>query len=628
MKKNLIIATCLSCLFIACQEYEPFTKSDMYTRQFEQYIGGEIHPEQTWGFGSVYPASLPSTRSSLLPDLDDPFEDFGNTDALYIHKVDDIPPTAIEATDLKGNEWLYANDPEYAHLQIILRSNEDMPNLWWGYHDFILVGSYELKPQGLDAARIYIPKESDIFLNGNYINAMEIYVAEGASLELGEAYNEIHAVTTQKNGQDIHTAKIFNRGTLTLPKNFRLNDDALLYNEGDIHVPNIDSGPGENNTSFFYNFGNVYVEEGDFILKSCSYFYNEGRCHVRNGNTTFTHPDEWWVNKGHFCTNDFNFSAAHGDAYNYCQLMVRGKFTFMDGIFNLMTNSYVEADHAEFSNFEVRMYSHSGININNGAEFGLQGEGRQGFVGRENSYLRIGGLSDVPSHMYSFQIRGYITYGLENLQVDDSNEAEHPEFIAAETTTRLPFEDLDALTSENDADCFVDWTPDTKTDEVTVRVIVEDLPATISSLIVRESDFDYNDAVFDVTFREEEIEITVHACGGTLPLYVADREVHGLFHIPTTTPMINKNDAEQEPQTFTIARNGITDANDIPVWVEYEGERYDITAFRGDAPAKICVGTDYVWCDEGWDIKKEYPNFTEWAKSNNYTDNSWYRDDE
>lgn len=625
MKKSFLL-TCLSCLLIACQEYEPFTKSDMYTRQFEQYIGGEIHPEQTWGFHNIYTAQ---TRSiGFAEGVDDPFT-FYETEDYYKNQEDLQGIDGLvtiknygEANNLFEVGYLYI-DNKYLEFA---GDGKLKLHLWQGEREIYISGNVAVTVDGTNQAKFYVLPGATLTLDGvegndGYINNMEIYVSPDATL--------IYKLDKIDGGNDYNSGngKIFNAGTFICDaETFSVsNNNAIFYNEGDATVNNLTAN---GNPSFIYNYLKLTVK-GDLYLDNAGAFFNGDIINV-TGDTKFTNDFVWWVNEGHYYTTNMSFSANHGYAYNFCQLLVEETFEFHDGVFNLMAGSYIEANNADFRNFAVHMWGHSGINIKYGAVFHMNADGNtQGFIGDEWSYIRLGGKTETRDNSNCLTIHGKVVYGINNLDdQSEDNEGNEACYFDPESK-RVPFESITA--EESTEECDVQWTPnlpDEEPSEVTVRVIVEDLPATISSLIVRESDFDYNDAVFDVTFREEEIEITVHACGGTLPLYVADREVHGLFYLPTTTPMINKNDAEREPQTFTIARNGITDANDIPVWVEYEGKRYDITAFRGDAPAKICVGTDYVWCDEGWDIKKEYPKFTEWAQSNNYTDNSWYRDNE
>ena len=123
------------------------------------------------------------------------------------------------------------------------------------------------------------------------------------------------------------------------------------------------------------------------------------------------------------------------------------------------------------------------------------------------------------------------------------------------------------------------------------------------------SDFDFNDVVFDVF---EDGKILVRACGGTLPLTVAGQEVHALFGQSTST-MINTGwtgtidyvNTYQEINYGSSIPN-VAAAYDIPVVVTKGGLQIPLTAKRAKVASKIAVGSDYKWCAEREDIDSKY----------------------
>ena len=139
-----------------------------------------------------------------------------------------------------------------------------------------------------------------------------------------------------------------------------------------------------------------------------------------------------------------------------------------------------------------------------------------------------------------------------------------------------------------------------------VRVIAEDLS------VNENSDFDFNDVVFDVKFgypQWDKTTIILQAAGGTLPLYVGGQEVHEKFGVSTST-MVNTGDGiSKAPVSFVLDSRFDGNANGILVEVEKDGVKIPITAQRGKVASKIAVGTDYVWCLERQDIVKKHPNF-------------------
>ena len=149
------------------------------------------------------------------------------------------------------------------------------------------------------------------------------------------------------------------------------------------------------------------------------------------------------------------------------------------------------------------------------------------------------------------------------------------------------------------------------------RVIVEDLVAQNNLSHLKESDWDYNDAVFDMSYSDGIVTITLLAAGGTLPLYVAGHEVHAEFG-EDLHPINVFGRITHSPVTFKV-RN-IND--DIPVVVINKGVSYELLANVGEAPAKICVGTNYEWCAEGQHIKSKYPKFVDYCK---YRIENWYK---
>ena len=146
-----------------------------------------------------------------------------------------------------------------------------------------------------------------------------------------------------------------------------------------------------------------------------------------------------------------------------------------------------------------------------------------------------------------------------------------------------------------------------------VRVIAEDL--TVSD----NSDFDFNDVVFDVKIgypNEGKTTIILQAAGGTLPLTVAGKEVHEMFGVETNKMVNTGAGPNVAPVEFTIEES-YTNAIDIPVKVQKNGEWIDITATRAKAAAKIAVSTSFKWCSERQDIIEKFPKFADFVKDEN-----------
>ena len=149
------------------------------------------------------------------------------------------------------------------------------------------------------------------------------------------------------------------------------------------------------------------------------------------------------------------------------------------------------------------------------------------------------------------------------------------------------------------------------------RIIVEDLGDT--------DDFDFNDVVFDVVFRDVTI-ITLQAVGGTMPLYIQvedeKKEVHELFGVSSST-MVNTGSVSKAPVIFRLplpssnpsSNSSSKNHADVQILVNDGTAVYYLKADCGKAPQKILVPTTYEWTKERESIDTKYPAFAEWVSN-------------
>lgn len=162
------------------------------------------------------------------------------------------------------------------------------------------------------------------------------------------------------------------------------------------------------------------------------------------------------------------------------------------------------------------------------------------------------------------------------------------------------------------------------------RIMVEDLIAQNLDQ-VNLSDWDFNDAVFDVAYVDQYVDgdnhlfakITLWAAGGTQALTVAGKEVHELFGQPVSA-MINTGNGVDglAPVIFSI-KLGKSDwqkhtADEIKVMVGTT----ELKAETGKAPQKIAVPTTTKWMKERQIITKGYADFKTYATTDQPED--WY----
>ena len=207
---------------------------------------------------------------------------------------------------------------------------------------------------------------------------------------------------------------------------------------------------------------------------------------------------------------------------------------------------------------------------------------------------------------------------------------------------------------EGDND-YTDWIirlveaePVNKPADYDVRIIAEDLNAQATDGDIENSDWDFNDVVFDVNFTSDDAaEITLIAAGGTLPLVVGivpedgvdsypDNEVHALFGVPVNY-MVNTNAEKKnlnggapavghEAPKINFTKTGVKASNgkDIPIYVQKtlkNGTKkwFQLTADKGQPASKLAVkskSSKFSICDERQDIKIKYPNFKSWVVNN------------
>lgn len=161
------------------------------------------------------------------------------------------------------------------------------------------------------------------------------------------------------------------------------------------------------------------------------------------------------------------------------------------------------------------------------------------------------------------------------------------------------------------------------------RVMVEDIiDSDLAS--VKTSDWDFNDAVFDVRFEgwgnDRCAVITLHAAGGTKYLTIGGQgtngvEVHKALGVETGT-MVNTGNGMGTTRPVAIFRipvaDNVNNANQIPVYVGAQ----ELTATKGKATQKLCAPTDTRWMKERKEFRTVYDKFKGYI--NNGTPEDWY----
>lgn len=164
------------------------------------------------------------------------------------------------------------------------------------------------------------------------------------------------------------------------------------------------------------------------------------------------------------------------------------------------------------------------------------------------------------------------------------------------------------------------------------RVMVEDI-IDENLNVVKSSDWDFNDAVFDVRFdtnwkdghNQKYAVITLHAAGGTKSLTIGGVgangvEVHKALGVEQGTMVNTGNGATCPVAIFRIpVEDNVDNANDIPVYVGVQ----ELTAHQGEATQKLCVPTDVKWMKERVQFINTYDKFKDYV--NNSKPEDWYK---
>lgn len=159
------------------------------------------------------------------------------------------------------------------------------------------------------------------------------------------------------------------------------------------------------------------------------------------------------------------------------------------------------------------------------------------------------------------------------------------------------------------------------------RVMVEDIiDSDLAS--VQTSDWDFNDAVFDVRFEgwgnDRCAVITLHAAGGTKSLTIGGVgakgvEVHEALGVETGTMVNTGNGVTRPVAIFRIpVADNVDNANLIPVYVGAQV----LEAKQGQATQKLCVPTGVKWMKERVQFINSYDQFKDYVNSN--TPDNWY----
>ena len=483
-------------------------------------------------------------------------------------------------------------------------------------------------------------------------------------------------------------ARVLNDGgTIEVP-NLELDDYCSLKNDGTVTISNdltcknqfsyIRNSKGKrinvggdlnliNNLSYLYNDEGIVDVTGAIVLNNTyseivnngtlyggslsgaggGKFYNTLKGTVEiEGETLMNNSTDCWMNDGHYTTGSYTIYGQANHLYNNCYLTVEGLFNMYDSgsKFVLQGDASLVCQTFHWKTSFFYMGSRSLLKVEEELYSENDNNDGKGFHGPsgDNPYavIQARNITKSGDNQHSMAYYG-------NLYVDAQNHFEQgakdpmngqpaQPYYYHDDAVQFSFTDTKDLrvvktgspVTIPHSNCSPGYNEDHEPEGDVVRVVAEDLTASTGN------DFDFNDVVFDVELKENNlVYVYVRAAGGTLPLYIGEGneavEVHGLFGQDTNF-MINTGGTDKgygncidnlTPKGIFLSNPlaGQADANNVKqvakaikvvVIKNINGTSTpcELLAEPSQPTAKLCVGTDYWYITEGG---KRYPCLTE-----------------
>ena len=498
----------------------------------------------------------------------------------------------------------------------------------WNEGSITLSGDFTTQACDGDGHRIY---------NSGTITTNKLSLNKNCTLWI-ENGGSVTATGTFECINDNDNIYIGSGSTLSIKSLDLYNNNQLLVNEGTLSVEG--AIQARNTSAQIVNGGTLTAASVDIKAGARMHNNNDGVVTI-SGLTKVTNTNSTWMNDGKYTSGDFEASDYAYDVWNNCKLTVTSTNTRGDGIFHLnratffvdgggslITDYFYWEDTSNFymggkSLVDVK----TELNTRNyNSDYGFRG------MGDASNYavLRAKKITKHADVQFSLSCFGYIYVDCDDMFAQGYIDTSHVQayYYFAPTVKYGKEEDAPVTIEGSEDGCTPGYNEDHEPEGDVVRVVAEDLTASAGN------DFDFNDVVFDVELKENNlVYVYVRAAGGTLPLYIGEGdeavEVHGLFGKDTNI-MINtgaeakgyansKDNLTPKGITLSNPLAGQADANNVRqvakaikvvVIKNINGTSTpcELKAEPGQPTAKLCVGTDYWYITEGG---KKYPCLTE-----------------
>lgn len=668
MKKYLMFGLAILALASCSKNDDVYDASrdkvhDTYNAAFRKYVGVNIASNQTWGFGTDATRSIDFTRSATSPsvaEISQPYDEAwvneynktakeptqDNTTDNYDNSTYAINYGTGGPNDIDWNNAEQVAEKDYffslSWEQQIEYAKEHHPS-WIVYNadenyvtNFKITGTYN--------GEISVAGSEGIIDGGTLSHAERTIVVTGTwNISVDQRIGSLGKIIIANGG----TVNVASGKTLNMVNQARLVvlPGGQLTGAGKVEVNNgnaagqenynggtIDVAIFNNNFGKFYNYSKFLVNEYQGGAQE-SNFYNHSLAVVDHFAGTGSTANARIFNACQFYVrNDArirNYEGKQGSA-----LIVGGQLMFSSSEDGTSTPTYVGLEAGaliQAGSLYNNGTSWTGPNNAKDGGYAVLSIGRFDYLNWEQDHPEQGGY--FANNIY-VQADTWTNAPAGNGMGGESAEEKFAKVMNKAgngNVTVVKKGNYEVIPADNDfklgeAGCtpgFKIEKDDDHNDKI--RVICEDLNAS------EETDFDFNDVVFDVEFTSETTaKVTLRAAGGTLPLRVDGHEVHDAFGVSDTKTMINTNadrilTDELKKQGYKAADGLIADpftvtgiqksnwGEDIKVEVQKDGTWYSIDATIGGPTAKIGVSTRFQWPNEKQSIKSRYEGFTGWV---------------
>ena len=662
MKKYLMIGFA-AVAFAACSnhDFETYSQEQIIQNEYKaNFVAefGQPASNHTWGFGATTRAAAPAFTRAETHNVT-----FPDGPAATDYKTTYPEGTENLGTYKEGGVWFV--DESNSGARVELNPNRDGVGgsiLYLvhqeGRNGIIAPSYFYVDARNTEGAIVYICPGVTLKLNtndsGNLYSGLKMYIAQGATLE-AEGELKLNSVT------------IYNNGRIKAPK-LSVNGTGTLYNQNNVVIDGDISV--ENANSFIVNEGNLTAD--NYGSRGSGSFWNSGGTVLINNITDVNSNSNGWVNEGEYTTKYFNYTAGSINVWNNCKLTVEEDFNinlgdnatsgfYMDGGSSVVTKNFNGGGNftayypawwkdVEYKGGPFRivmgvnsLFKVTGTATMNAtkADYGIYGPttGHAVFqahvivAGAENQGAEV----TYGNNLYVYSETTHFAQGYTDAT---SAAAQANNGIGSDAYIRFAggcsedniyasnFKSGKPASIPANGKCndgFSGDTPSTITYQG--RIMVEDLSAQ-ADVTGKNSDWDFNDVVFDWAIDGGKAYIRLLAAGGTLPIRIGgtrndtSSEPVGSVEIHTDAErglggyMKNCGVGDKVPyKEFVLEDHTYDTAKNILITVYKGGSWVEVLADQGEPAAKFNCKVGTNWCDEYVNITRVYPSFKQWVEN-------------